>query len=188
MPPDLTIGFRRLPDGSAEPVCDPQIPEILRFLWERSSLVTLYAPRFVVVGTIDGKLTIEGRMEPNLLACSLLPMATDMLLVMKGIRQTLEEKYPAAIIANFVASQAGTRLLYCLDRQFVETEAPRFTTEHSVLLENPRITYDGSRVRVVITGNPHTMPLWQWADAQICDIVQDAILQRVVHTSSAPES
>ena len=184
----LTVGYRQLSDGRAEPVCEPAAELILQYLWQRTAHVTVYRPHFLVRGALDGTVLTEGRMEPAHYRDEIRNTVTGAIPAMRQIDERMRTQYPFATIAEAVASLAGPRLLLSLDRICVQTEHPSFVDDGSVRVELPRIEYDGTGLRVIVTGNNRKMPFWHWADALIRDRVRDAILEKVAKSSVAPES
>lgn len=175
----LRVGYRRLPDGSAEPICEPTVDAFLIPLWRRASEAVIHGPHCVVIGSTDGALRIEGTMRPNDLFASVGLMVFEGLVMMQRVQGVIEATYPFATIAETVVSLAGPELRMNLDRPFVETAPPTIVDETAgVGVDPPRIETAGGRLRVIVTGNPANHPVRAWADAFIRDRVRDAILER----------
>lgn len=180
MPHVFRVGYRRNPDGSATPVCEPPVDQFLLTLWGKACTVILDTEHYLVSGTVGGSIAFDGRMRPNDLVTEIGQMAAAGMNAMRDIDAAICAGYPFASIAEHVVSKAGARLMLCLDQPFVETEAPAFAENGRIEVERARVEYDGGRVRVIVTGNAEDNPLRAWADGLIRDRARDAILERLL--------
>lgn len=185
MPHVFRVGYRRNPDGSATPVCDPPVDQFLLTLWARACTVVLDTEHYLVSGTVGGAIVFDGRMRPNDLVTEIGQMAAAGMTAMRDLDAAIRAGYPFASIADEVVARAGPRLMLCLDQPFVETETPAFAENGRVEVERARVEYDGGRVRVIVTGNAEDHPLRAWADALIRDRARNAILERLARGGGA---
>lgn len=180
----LTIGYRRHPDGSAVPVCEPHSDSFSPFLWQHSALVTLYSTRCVATGTVGGKASVEGRMEPARLMDFIRAQMDSTLNVLSFVSDRITKQYPLDPIVSCVSGQYGGFFYASLDRPFVETEPPALVTNGFVHVAKPRIAFENGRARLVVTGNDREFPLWQWADAILRERVEQAVLDHVAKATA----
>ncbi len=180
----LTVGYRRDSNGSAVPVCDPPSDAYLFFLWQHAATVTLYSERCVAIGTLDGTVVEEGRMDPERLSDFIRDQLASALAMMSFVNTRIAQQYPIAMITKCVSRQAGNLLYAFPERSFVETEPPAHVSKGCVLVTEPRIAYDNGCARLIITGNDRDFPYWQWADAVLRDHVEQAILEHVANANA----
>lgn len=183
----LTVGYRRDANGSAVPVCDPPSDAYLLFLWRHAVTVTLRTERCVAIGTLDGTVVEEGRMDPEQLSDFIRDQLSSVIAMMSFVNGRIAQQYPIAMITRHVSKQAGNLLYAFPERSFVETEPPAHVTNGCVRVTEPRIAYADGRARLIITGTDRDFPYWQWADAVLRAHVEEAVLAHVAKTN-APES
>ncbi len=181
----LTLGYRRHPDGSAVPICDPCDDSFTLFLWQHSALVTFYSPLCVATGMIGSHVTVKGRMEPARLLDFIRVRLKRSLDVLSFVSDRIAKQYPMEMIVDCVSGRYGNLLYASLDRPFVEIEPPPRVTNGFVHVERPRIVIINGRARLVITGNDREFPLWQWADAILRERVEEAVLNHVTNACSS---
>lgn len=175
----LRIGYRRLPDGRAEPICDPSMNEILLVLWNEAATVLLETDQFLITATGDA-LTSDGRMRPRDLFMRLVCMAQKGRSFMERVAAEIRDHYPFTGIANEVVSRARPQLLTQLDQPFVVTEAPTFVEGSRISIEPPRVEFENGHLRVVVTGVSEDHSMRAWADGLIRERAHDAILERLL--------
>ncbi|MBI4438126.1 hypothetical protein HY631_04210 [Candidatus Uhrbacteria bacterium] len=179
----IRIGYIRLPDGTAQPVCEPPVDPFLLELWNNAGRAIITGDHYLAIVSLEQPVVIEGRLSPNELVSMIGQMAHEAVVHMAAAMKNITEQYPFQMVAECVVAQADSRLFASLDQPFVETEPPRVIAKteksRSLSLEPPKIMYDGSRVRVIVTGHEDTHPLRRWADRVICQRVHDAILVEI---------
>lgn len=180
----LTLGYRRHPDGSAVPVCEPHDDSFSPFLWQHSALVTIYSPRCVATGTIGGAVTVEGKMEPARLQDFIRARLAATLDVMSFVSDRIAKQYPMGPIVGCMTGRYANFLYASLDRPFVETEPPERVTNGLVHVAKPRIAIRDGRARLIVTGNDRAFPYWQWADAILRERVEQAVLDHVANATA----
>ena len=181
----LTVGYRRDSNGSASPVCDPPSDAYLSFLSRHAATVTLHSERCVAIGTLNGRVAEEGRMDPEKLSDFIRDQLSSALAMMSFVNDRITRQYPIAMIARHVSRQAGNLLYAFPERSFVETEPPAHVTHGCVRVTEPRIAYDNGQARLIITGTDRDFPYWQWADAVLRNYVEDALLEHVAKANAA---
>lgn len=179
----LTIGYRRHPDGSAVPVCEPHNDSFSPFLWQHSALVTLYTPLCAATGTVGGKVAVEGRMEPARLMDFIRAQMESTLNVLSFVSDRIAKQYPLDPVVRCVSGQYGSLLCASLDRPFVEIEPPSLVTNGFVHVAKPRIAFENGRARLVVTGNDRAFLHWQWADAILLERVERTVLEHVAKSN-----
>jgi len=180
----LTIGYRRLPDGSAVPVCEPHNDSFSPFLWQHSALVTLYSPRCVATGTVGGTVSVEGRMEPARLMDFIQAQMESTLNVLSFVSDRIARQYPLEPVVRCVSGPYGSFLCASLDCPFVEIEPPSLVTNGFVHVAKPRISFENGRARLVVTGNDRAFLHWQWADAILRERVEQAVLDHIAKATA----
>lgn len=178
----IRLGYRRRPDGSAEPVCEPPVDAILLHLWGRACMAVVQGEEFVAIGTVREGVRFEGRMKPNEMMTELGQIAFQTIVAMAALIDGLKSGYPFDRVVDEVVMTAGPSLLLaCVDQPFIETEPPYFEGEKTMQVERPRIELEGTRVRVFVTGFPAEAPLRQWGDRLILARTRRLIFQRLAN-------
>ncbi len=187
MPPyTLTVGYKRAPDGSAQPVCEPTVDIVLLELWKYAHAVTLDTDAFLVTGTSDNAtVRFEGSMRPHDLARAIEALASETLVAMRMLISIIETRYPFESGAKHIVGRTNRVQLICaLDTSFIETETPVVLEGESVVrVPLPKIVSGKNPLRVIVTGNPEGQFLRAWADQIICDRMRETVLELLASES-----
>lgn len=178
----IRIGYRRLPDGSAVPVCEPPIDGALLFLWQHVSVAIIHGDAYHITADLEGQTTFTGSMRPTDLAHALSLALTELVKTARETIRSVHALYPFDRQAKQIASLADVRLLMALDEPFVEVEPPRVVQGVTFRVEQPQIQSTHEGTRVIVTGYLPANPFAAWANEEIRDTMRERILTHIAET------
>lgn len=183
----LSIGYQRLPNGSAVPICEPAIDAFLLHLWQHaaSARIPEKFSRYLISAEIsEARARVEGHLAPEELARDVVRMIGEGIHAMRETIKAIEATYPADTFARTVLARTGTRL-YLQPDSLVVTTKPPIPHPRGIGFDAPTVHIEeNGRTTVLVTGHPRSHPVATWADALVCERVRGAILSELTRLSA----
>ncbi len=176
-PNEFLIGYRRDMDGSrlVQPVCVPTIPSFVLSLQSKVRHIRIPGgDRFLVRVRADVCSTmVEGTIDPSGIVADVQILGRiggDVLLRSRS----LLAKYPLVEFARQILNaHPAVPPDLCYYNIVIH---PSFTNDGKLRIAPPRMSIDGSKLRVVIDGVPTSDLLFQWTNERLISAMGAAIL------------